>query len=84
MTLIEINPDDAEAVFYECFQRYDAEVMAALWADDEVICTHPGSDLILVMMQWFVAGLPCSITPELEFKLVKKTTSGDLSVHNDC
>ena len=76
--------EDAEAVFYECFMHCDTEVMAALWADEDVICVHPGSGLILghdaVVRSW-ASILNNAQTPELEYKLVQKTFSSDLAVH---
>lgn len=37
------TPQDAEAAFYEALERYDLEVMMALWSeDDEIVCVHPG------------------------------------------
>ena len=34
---------DAEAAFYEAFERADIESMMAVWAEDEeIVCIHPG------------------------------------------
>ena len=47
-TKLEFNtPDEVEAVYYESFMRCDRDVMAALWADGDVICIHPGSGAIV-------------------------------------
>jgi ketosteroid isomerase-like protein len=36
------TPQDAEAAFYEAFQKRDLEAMMAVWSDDdEVYCVHP-------------------------------------------
>jgi ketosteroid isomerase-like protein len=40
---IFLNPQDAEAAFYEALERADVEQMMAVWAEDEeIICVHPG------------------------------------------
>ena len=37
------SPQDAEAAFYEAFEKADLEAMMAVWADDdEILCVHPG------------------------------------------
>lgn len=41
------TPDEAETVFYEAFMHCDDKVMAALWADGDVVCIHPGSRAIV-------------------------------------
>ena len=47
------SPDEVEAVFYEAFIHLRPEVMAGLWADEDVICVHPGSGAI----PWIIARL---------------------------
>jgi len=41
------TPDEAETVFYQAFTHCDADVMAGLWADQGVVCVHPGSGAII-------------------------------------
>ncbi len=41
------TPDEVDAVFYEAFKRCDPEVMAGLWADEGVVCVHPGAGAIV-------------------------------------
>jgi uncharacterized protein (TIGR02246 family) len=37
------TPQDAEAAFYEAFEKGDLDTMMAVWADDEdIVCVHPG------------------------------------------
>jgi uncharacterized protein (TIGR02246 family) len=37
------HPQEAEAAFYDAFQRADLDAMMAVWAEDEeVYCVHPG------------------------------------------
>ena len=36
------TPDDAEAAFYDAFERSDLAAMIAVWAeDDDIVCIHP-------------------------------------------
>ncbi|MDX1433824.1 MAG: nuclear transport factor 2 family protein, partial [Gammaproteobacteria bacterium] len=36
------TPEDAEAAFYDAFQRLDLEAMMRVWADEEtIVCVHP-------------------------------------------
>lgn len=36
------TPDDAEAAFYDAFERADLAAMMAVWAaDDDIVCVHP-------------------------------------------
>jgi uncharacterized protein (TIGR02246 family) len=37
------TPNDAEAAFYEAFEKGDLDAMMGVWADDdEIVCVHPG------------------------------------------
>lgn len=78
------TPDDAEAVFYECFERCDSQVMAALWADGDVMCVHPGSALILgydaVVRSW-ASILNNAGSPDLKYTVVNRIVSDDMAVH---
>lgn len=41
------TPQDAEAAFYEAFEKADLDAMMAVWADDdEIVCVHPGGPRI--------------------------------------
>lgn len=82
---LELNsPDEAEAVYYEAFLHCDKDVMAALWADGDVVCIHPGSGAIVgheaVVRSWshiFSNALP----PQITYRVGKRTQSGDVAVH---
>ncbi len=40
-----ISPQEAEAAFYDAFQRADLEAMMRVWADDQdIVCIHPGGE----------------------------------------
>lgn len=77
------TPEEAEKVFYETFLHCDATTMAALWADNDVVCIHPGSGAIVghdaVMRSWqqiFTNALP----PQITFTTTKQIVSGDLAI----
>ena len=37
------TPHDAEAAFYEAFEKADLDAMMAVWSDDDdIVCVHPG------------------------------------------
>jgi len=48
--------DEVEIIFYEAFMHCDIDVMAAIWADENVVCIHPGTGVITgydaVMRSW--------------------------------
>lgn len=78
------TPDEVETVYYEAFRHCDSEVMAALWADGDVLCVHPGSGPIVghtaVARSWshiFDNAEPSDI----EFNVAKRSTADDLAVH---
>lgn len=78
------SPDEAEAVYYEAFMHCDREVMAALWADGDVVCIHPSSGAIVgheaVVRSWahiFTGALP----PDIKFTVGKRMLADDLAVH---
>lgn len=78
------SPEDTEAVYYEAFRHCDARVMAALWADGDVICVHPGSGAVVghtaVARSWahiFDNAQP----PQLTVSVARRTVGDDLAVH---
>ena len=82
---LELNtPDDAEAVYYEAFMHCDKDVMAALWADGNVICIHPSSGAIVghdsVSRSWSHI-FSNAQRPDITFKVLKKTVIDGLAVH---
>ncbi len=41
--VVYTTPQDAEAAFYEAFEKADLDAMMAVWADEEeIVCVHPG------------------------------------------
>ena len=41
--IIYTTPQEAEAAFYEAFEKRDLDAMMNVWADDEeIVCVHPG------------------------------------------
>lgn len=78
------TPDEAEAVYYEAFMHCDTEVMAALWADGDVVCIHPSSGAIIghekVVRSWSHI-FQGALLPEIKFTVGKRVMSGDLAVH---
>ena len=46
------TPQEAEAAFYEAFEKADLEAMMAVWADDDdIMCVHPGGIRLSGMAQ---------------------------------
>lgn len=42
------TPQDAEAAFYEAFEKGDLDAMMAVWADDDdIVCVHPGGPRLI-------------------------------------
>ncbi len=78
------TPDEVEAVFYEAFGFCDAEVMAALWADGDVVCVHPGSGAVVghteVSRSWAHIFANAQ-RPQIRFKVAKRSHSTELAVH---
>ncbi len=76
--------DEAEQAFYTAFSMCDLKAMGAVWADDKVVCIHPGSNAIYgyepVMRSWAHI-LNHAELPELLFNTVKKTVNESLAVH---
>lgn len=78
------SPDDAETVYYEAFRHCDSKVMAAMWADGDVICVHPGSGAVIghgaVVRSWRHI-LTNAQTPEIEVTVLKRMDVDGLAVH---
>ena len=76
--------DEAETVFYEAFMHGDKEVMAAVWADDDVVCVHPGSGVILgydIVVRSWKHILENTQGSDIRYTVTKKTVTDDLAVH---
>lgn len=51
-TIMFPSPQDAEAAFYEAFERADLSAMMAVWAEDEdIVCIHPGGPRLVGLDQ---------------------------------
>ena len=78
------SPDEVEAVFYEAFIHCDPEVMAGLWADEDVICVHPGSGAIVdyrsIVRSWVNIFSDVRRT-ELKYTVINAVSANDLAVH---
>ena len=79
------TPQDAEQAFYRAFEHADLAEMMAVWAEEDIVCVHPGggrhTGLVEVRESWrqiFAAG------PRLRFRLDNsRIFSGRmLSVHS--
>lgn len=78
------TPDEVEAVYYEAFRHCDSEVMAALWADGDVLCVHPGSGPIVghtaVARSWSHI-FDNAAASDIEITVAKRSISDSLAVH---
>ncbi len=77
------TPNDLEAVFYEAFMRCDPDVMAGLWADEGVVCVHPGSRAIIdydsVIRSWVNIFSNANRT-EMKYTVISRVVSKDLAM----
>lgn len=78
------TPDEAEAVYYEAFQHCDSDVMAALWADDDAVCVHPGSGAVVGyarVARSYAHIFTHAQRPDIRFSVVKRIHTDALAVH---
>ena len=79
-----LTPDTTETAFYAAFMQCDLAAMERLWADDDVICVHPGWHALIghaeVVRGWaqIFAG---SELPDLQVNVISKSISDTLAVH---
>ncbi len=80
------SPEQAEAAFYQAFQKADIVAMMSVWAEDEeIVCVHPGGPRLLgvdaIRESWRQIFAP---GPQLRFELLDVRVHGGrmLSVHN--
>lgn len=79
------TPQEAEAAFYQAFQRKDLGAMMAVWDDGtDIVCVHPGGRMLIgadaVRASWediFRRG------PALHFVVDERsrTENGELALH---
>ena len=78
------TPDEVEAVFYEAFMRCDTDVMAGLWANEGVVCVHPGSRAIIdydsVIRSWANIFSNAHRT-KMKYTVISRVVSKDLAVY---
>jgi len=78
------TPEEAETVYYQAFMHCDVKVMAALWADGDVVCIHPGSGVIegydAVLRSWNHI-LTNAQSPQINYAVLRQSVSDDLVVH---
>ena len=78
------TPEAAESAFYAAFAACDYNAMEAVWADDDVVCIHPGSSALVgrtaVMRSWSNMLLNAE-QPNIRVNVISRTTSSGLAVH---
>jgi ketosteroid isomerase-like protein len=63
------TPEEAEQAFYEAMRKADLGLMMRVWADDDVVCVHPGGlrtvghDALQTAWQQIFAAGPVNVTP---------------------
>ena len=76
--------DEVEIVFYEAFMHADIDVMAALWADENVVCVHPGTGVITgyesVIRSWQHI-LEGAAQMQIRYHVENKVMTDELAVH---
>ncbi|MCW8852446.1 MAG: nuclear transport factor 2 family protein [Gammaproteobacteria bacterium] len=78
------TPDEVDAVFYEAFMRCDPEVMAGLWADEDVVCVHPGAGIIVeygaIIRSW--ENIFSNVdSAEMKTTVIRRVLSDELAVY---
>jgi ketosteroid isomerase-like protein len=77
------TPEEADAVFYEAFKHCDTEVMAALWADKDVVCVHPGAGALVshdaIVRSWANI-FSNNHRTEINHTVINRVVSNDLAV----
>lgn len=77
-------PDEVDAVFYEAFKCCDPDVIAGLWAEEGVVCVHPGAGAIVdydaIIRSWAVI-FSNSRGNEIRHTMIKRVVSNELAVY---
>lgn len=83
-TTIFQTPEAVEKAFYTAFVECDLQAMANIWANDDVICIHPGSSVLIghaaVIRSWQNI-LANAEPPHLHFEVLNRYLSSDLALH---
>ena len=78
------TPDDAEEAFYGAYATCDRNMMKGVWADEEVVCIHPGSTAIFgydaVIRSWQHIFTNASL-PDILFNVISTIESDAIAVH---
>ncbi len=78
------TPEAVETAFYAAFAGCDVKAMDAIWADDNVICIHPGSVVLVgrkaVMRSW-TNMLLYAEPPNIHIEVLSRTSNDGLAVH---
>jgi ketosteroid isomerase-like protein len=79
----ESTPESAEAAFYRAFERCDTGAMREAWAEEGVVCVHPGAKPITnpeaIIRSWehiFAGAAP----PRIETRIVQCFEQAGLAV----
>ena len=78
------SPDDVERAFYRAFSECDTQRMSRVWAEDDVICIHPGSTLLrgrAAVLQSWVQILGGASRPSVRVQTISRVQHRDLAVH---
>ncbi|MGD8569647.1 MAG: nuclear transport factor 2 family protein [Gammaproteobacteria bacterium] len=74
----------AEQAFYKAFAECDFKAMNSVWAEDDVICIHPGSTALVgreaVMRSW-INILADAEPPNLKVEVISRVMSENLAIH---
>ena len=78
------TPDEVDAVFYEAFTHCDPDVMAGLWADEDVVCVHPGAGVIVeygaIIRSW--ENIFSNVdSAEMKTTVIRRVLSDELAVY---
>ena len=78
------SADDTEVAFYTAFNRCDLSAMETIWADDDVVCIHPGSSAIMgqqaVLRSWSHIFTNAEL-PEIQVNVISRIDTETMSAH---
>jgi SnoaL-like protein len=78
------SAEDAEDAFYGAYATFNRKTMELVWADNDVVCVHPGLPAILgydnVIRSWSNIFIN-SVLPDIFFSVVSSIENDDLAVH---
>ena len=78
------TPEAVEKAFYAAFADCNAHAMANVWANDDVICIHPGASVLIgytaVMRSWQTIFSNAEL-PYLRVEVLNRYVGSDLALH---